>query len=275
MRIDALLHNARQRLNDVSSSPSLDAQVLLAEILGVNRAYLLTYPERELNPAEIARYEAWISRRAGGEPVAYILGRKPFYDREMIVTPAVLIPRPETELLLEWALDLAKSYDAPVVVDVGTGSGALAVTFAALMPQATVYAIDLSPDALAVARRNAEAQQAKVTFLEGDLLTPLLERGIKADLVLANLPYIASDEVPTLEVSQHEPVMALDGGADGLDLIRRLLDQTSAACNPGANILLEIGADQGAAMQAIGQNFPLCELRQDYAHLDRMVRLMV
>jgi release factor glutamine methyltransferase len=272
------LTQAKNRLAPVSSSVSLDAQMLLAEVLGVSRAYVLAHGEDVLTPQQVDAYHHTIARREHGEPIAYILGRKPFYDREFSVSPAVLIPRPETEGLLEWALDIAQHSQPRVIVDVGTGSGALAVTFAALYQPphpAEVYAIDISPAALETARANAVREGVNVRFLEGDLLQPLIDVGMRADLVLANLPYIASAEVPTLEVSRYEPVLALDGGADGLTLIRRLLAQARQACAPGAALLLEIGADQGAAVTQLGHDlgFAEVELRQDYAHLDRMVRL--
>lgn len=267
------LTNARTRLIPVSSSASLDAQVLLAEVLNKNRAYLLAHGEEILRDAQITQYESFIQRREAGEPIAYILGRKPFYDREFLVSPAVLIPRPETELLLEWALEIADRDGARVVVDVGTGSGALAVTFAALRPSCDVYALDISEAALSIAQENAKRNDVKITFLNGSLLQPLVQRGVKVDLVMANLPYIARDEVPGLEVSRYEPHLALDGGTDGLDLIRELLRQAPAGCSAGATILLEIGADQGEAMLQIGQAFAEVELRPDYAGLDRMVRI--
>lgn len=270
--IGAALATAKHRLAITSPSASLDAQVLLAEVLSVSRAHLLAYQEKSLTPDQQAQYAAWVARRAQGEPVAYLLGRRAWYDREFIVTPDVLIPRPETELLLEWALELAKEQPPRAVVDVGTGSGALAVTFAALMPQVHVYAVDVSAAALAVARRNAAAQGltegVNITFLHGDLLQPLIDAGLQVEMVLANLPYIARDVVPTLEVSQHEPTLALDGGEDGLTLIHQLLAQAPAVCPPNAPILLEIGADQGAALLSA---YPNSELRQDYAGLDRMV----
>jgi release factor glutamine methyltransferase len=264
LSIGDALHQAKHHLAEVSSSASLDAQVLLAEVMEMTRAQILAYPERELTPPQAERYTELIARRAQGEPVAYLLGRKPFYDRELIVTPDVLIPRPETELLLEWALEIADHEEVKTVVDVGTGSGALAVIFGALRPNITVFA-----------RQNAEAQQANVTFFQGDLLLPLIERGIRVDLVLANLPYIASDEVPLLEVSRHEPVLALDGGADGLDLIRRLVEQAPNACTPGASLLLEIGADQGEARKAFDHLSQVenAQVRRDYAGLDRLARL--
>ena len=262
------LRGARQQID------SLDAHVLLGEVLRVDRATLIAEPERPLTPEQAARLADYVTRCAAGEPVAYILGRRAFYDRDFLVTPAVLIPRPETELLLEQALAWAGNR-AITAADIGTGSGALAVTFAALRPQATVYAVDISPAALEVARRNAERQHAPVTFYEGDLLAPLIERGIRCDLIMANLPYIPADEVPQLAVNRYEPRLALDGGADGLDLIKRLLEQVPASANPGALVLLEIGAGQGSAALALTQQTiqpQHAELILDYAGLDRIIR---
>jgi release factor glutamine methyltransferase len=270
------LRDARQQID------ALDAHVLLGEVLGVDRATLIAEPERPLTPEQAARFADYMARCAAGEPVAYILGRRAFYDRDFLVTPAVLIPRPETELLLEqalvWSGERLTTWagNRPITAaDIGTGSGALAVTFAALRPQAQVCAVDISPAALAVAQQNAERQQTNVTFYEGDLLTPLIERGIKLDLIMANLPYIASDEVPGLAVSRYEPRLALDGGADGLDLIRRLLTQTPPVAKPGALILLEIGAGQGSAALALTQSMlqpQRAALILDYAGLDRIIR---
>lgn len=268
--IKSALTDAKARLSVSSTTDGLDAQVLLCEVLNVNRAYLLAHPERELTPSETARYEAFISRREQGEPVAYILGYRGFYDREFKVTPDVLIPRPETELLLEGALAFAQGHQITTAVDVGTGSGALVVTFAALVPSIEVHAVDVSAGALAVAQDNAAVHGVEITFWQGDLLTPLIENGVKVDLIMANLPYIASDEVPTLEVSRYEPTLALDGGADGLALIRRLLAQAPQVMRPGGLMLLEIGADQGTAMHEL---VPNATIVQDYAGFDRIVRV--
>jgi len=265
-----------KRLQPVSDSASLDAQVLLGYVLGRDRAYLLAHPEQDLTDDQRAQFVALVERAAAGEPLPYILGRRAFYDREFAVSPAVLIPRPETELLLEAALAFVRSRSHCVAVDVGTGSGALAVILAANCPNATVYATDISPAALAIARQNAEMQDANVAFFEGDLLMPLLERGIQIDLLMANLPYIATDELPTLAVSRYEPRLALDGGADGLDLIRRLLHQAPAACKSGACLLLEIGWDQGAAaLELASTAFPVAGamVLKDFAGLDRIVRV--
>ncbi len=278
MIIGEALQSARPLLNPVANLPNLEAQLLLCEVLGVERSYLLAHPEQPLTPEQQAQYTALVRRRAVGEPLPYILGRRAFYDREFTVTPSVLIPRPETELLLEQALIHVQARPDAHVVDVGTGSGALAVTLAALHPQARVYATDISPVALEIARHNAARHQAAVTFYEGDLLLPLVEQHIQVEVVMANLPYVASDEVPQLAVSQYEPLLALDGGGDGLDIIRRLLNQIPQVCTPGALVLLEIGAEQGEAALALVQEKltpQQAEIFKDYADLNRIVRVIV
>lgn len=274
------LHRARLRIEPASSSAGLDAHILLGAVLGVERAYLLAHPEQVLTQDKRDQFEALVERCAAGEPLAYILGRREFYDLDLIVTPAVLVPRPETELLLEGALAYIQEKPAAQVVDVGTGSGALAVTVAVHCPAAQVYAVDISPAALDIARRNAGAHQVahRITFFEGDLLNPLMEHEVKVDVIMANLPYIASGDLPGLAVTRHEPALALDGGADGLDLVRRLLEQTPARLNPGGLALLEIGADQGAAALALARAaFPAarCDILPDYAQLDRILRIQL
>ena len=248
---------------------------LLCHALGVERAFLFTRPEQALSAAQWARFDSMLKRRAAGEPIAYITGRKGFYDIDLLVSPVALIPRPETELLLEAALRLSRDRPGLTVADIGTGSGALAVSFARQRPAASVYATDVCGEALELARLNAERNRANVAFLEGDLAQPLIERGIRLDLLLANLPYIAADELASLAVSRFEPRLALDGGVDGLRLIRRLLRQLPLVCPPGAVALLEIGADQGAAVVELAHELPGadCEIWPDYAGLDRIARI--
>ncbi len=270
--VRVLLREAAGRLTPVSDSRSSDAQALLRFVLGTDRAWLIAHPDAEINASQRAQFDALVERAASGEPLPYLLGRWPFYDRDFIVTPAVLIPRPETELLLEQAL--AFSVDrALTAIDVGTGSGALAVTLAALRPRAEVFATDASADALVVARQNACLYDAPVTFLLGDLLTPLIERRVHSDLIMANLPYIPSDEVDRLPVSKHEPRQALDGGRDGLDLIRRLLVQVLLVLNPGGLVLLEFMSGQGETVAAEARRLlpnAAVEILHDYAGHDRI-----
>ncbi len=271
----ALSQAVQQLYNTDSDTPLLDAQVLLSAVLQVERPYLYAHDDQPLSEDEWARFSAWLARRVDGEPIAYILGEVTWYDRLFTVSPAVLIPRPETELLLEQALTFAAQQARPVAVDIGTGSGALAITFASHVPQARVFAVDISEDALTIARQNAACHQVAVTFLQGDLLLPLYDIGhVKIDILMANLPYIATDELPDLTVTRYEPRMALDGGADGLDLVRRLLKQAPPLLHEGALVLLEIGADQGAAaLQLVRETLKPAEAQiiKDLAGLDRII----
>lgn len=269
-------HAARRQLPDPESA-SLEAQLLLCHVLHIERTTLLAHGERLLEAEPGERYAALIQRRAAGEPYAYLVGDAHFYDLVLTVNASVLIPRPETELLVEAAIAAARQRSAPVIADIGTGSGAIAVTVARSVPSAQVHAVDISPAALAVARANAQRWEAAVTFHQGDLAAPLIAAGLRVDLLLANLPYIADAEVPTLAVSQHEPTLALAGGADGLALIRRLLAQVPQVCNEGALVLLEIGSGQGAATLAAASGLALAsaEVLPDYAGHERIVRLQL
>lgn len=287
-RLGDLRRAAIARLNAAGSpTPALDIDVLLTRSLGRDRAFVLAHPEYDLTADEFTTFERALLRAAAGEPIAYITGERGFYDLVLRVTPDVLIPRPETELLLELALNwaLTRLSAAPgqrlTAVDVGTGSGALAIALARHLPpdRVRVSGLDSSPAALAVARSNSAAVLGRVdavVWLESDLLAALPPTPI--DLLVANLPYIPSAVVPTLAVSQFEPVAALDGGPDGLDLIRRLLDQAQTRMAPGGLIALEIGSDQGASgSNAARQRFPdaRIDVHTDYAGLDRIVSVQL
>ncbi|MCY3779747.1 MAG: peptide chain release factor N(5)-glutamine methyltransferase [Chloroflexi bacterium] len=260
-----------------SQSADLDAQALLIHVLQVERAYLFAHGDHVLDGIETRVYQSMLERRAAGEPVAYIIGAKGFYDLELAVSSAVLIPRPETELLLEEALRLTAPLRRAVVADIGTGSGALAIALERHRPQCAVYATDISADALAVARQNAEDHDADVTFFRGNLALPLIDHGVKVDLLMANLPYIATKDLNTLQAGQWEPRLALDGGADGLNLIRQLLSQLPFICRPGAQVLLEVGAEQGQAVcQLVRERLNSdATVKPDYAGLDRIIYFAV
>ncbi len=279
MNIAQALKDAQKRIADVSGSARLDAQLLLADVLHADRSILIAHDDQVLTDEQSAQFAAFVTRALAGEPIPYILGRRAFYDRELYVTPAVLIPRPETELLLERALAWTIDRPAVTAADIGTGSGALAVTFAALRPDARVYATDVSESALGVARRNAATfdLSSRLTFYQGDLAQPLIDRAIQLDILMANLPYIPSDVVDTLSihVREYEPRVALDGGADGVTLIRRLIDQVPSVCKPNALILLEIGMDQEIAVAQIAASLVGARVTsyQDYAGLDRIVEI--
>ena len=276
LTIKEALREARQTLSS-SESADLDAQLLLAHLVSVERVYLLAHGEDALSETQIRDYQALLHRRAAGEPIAYITGSKWIYDLELMVTPAVLIPRPETELLLEEALRLMAQAPDCQAADIGTGSGALAVAFARHQPGSRVFATDISADALCVARKNAGRYGASIEFMLGDLANPILERGIKLDLLMANLPYIPSDDLQSLAVIKYEPLLALDGGGDGLRYIRRLLAQVPQVCRAGAWVLLEIGADQADAVQGLVEELVAVpsDVLKDYAGLNRIIRFQL
>lgn len=282
LTIHDALTTGRRIIASVSRSSALDAQLLLAHILDVDRAYVLAYGERALKPEQADQYRRLVNRAASGEPLAYILGKRAFFDRDFVVTPDVLIPRPETEGMVERALAWIRAHKPDAhAIDVGTGSGAIAISVAANARACEMHASDVSAAALVVARRNAELHDLadRVTFWEGDLLTPVIEQGLRFDVILANLPYIPHEVIAGLDINvrDFEPDVALDGGGDGLDLIRRLLDQIQAAGNPDALVLLEIGADQGAAALELARAIQptTASLHKDLAGLDRMIEIIL
>ncbi len=224
-----------------------EARLLLAAASGLPAASLLARPERDLAPAALDTFLAFSARRARGEPVAYILGRQEFYGLELEVDPAVLIPRPETELLVELALERLEAGEA-AVLDLGTGSGAVALAVKRERPRARVVAVDASAAALAVAQRNAARHGLEVEFRQGHWFEPVA--GERFDLVLANPPYVAEDD-PHLAALGFEPREALVAGSDGLDAMREILGDARGFLRPGGWIFVEHGAGQERAVRAL------------------------
>jgi release factor glutamine methyltransferase len=269
------LARAVNHLREHTDAPQLEAELLLAHILGCSRTDLYAHPEHSVGPYQQADYQELLNRRARGEPLPYLTGQIEFYGLDFAVDPRVLIPRPETETLVELALEFISHLPDPVLVDVGTGSGCIGITLAVHAPLARVYALDLSPHALRVAQANAlrHGVAGRMTFLQSDLLAALPE---PVDLIAANPPYVAHQDWPTLprEVRTHEPRLALDGGPDGLDLIRMLIDQAPAYLAPGGAVLVEIGATQGpAATQLARRAFPTASItvQTDLSGRDRVL----
>lgn len=263
-----------------------DAQILLSHVLGVERSTLYAYPERELTPDQERRYLALLERRAQGEPVAYLTGHKEFYGLDLVVDRRVLIPRPETELLVEIALQVCRQKIAaghlPIVADIGTGSGAIPIAIAVNEPRLPyLYATDISGDALAVAALNCQRHhvEQRVRLLQGDLIAPLPE---PVDLLTANLPYVGTNETPLLtpDVYDHEPHLALFSGPEGLDLIERFLSEVarSDVLKTEGVILMEIGYQQRERVeQMVYALWPHASLSiyKDYAGWDRVMRVDV
>jgi release factor glutamine methyltransferase len=259
-----------------------DAEWLLAAVLGLERFGLYLEPERAVIEAAGHRFRALIARRADHEPLQHLLGYEDFRGLRLRVTPDVLIPRPETEGLVEWALELLNEGDgvsadggragaiswpplmeksqsigpaSPLVADIGTGSGAIACALAAARPDARVLATDVSPAALAIAEGNVRALGfgSRVRVIAGDLLQPLAVEHAAVDMIVANAPYLPSGILPALprEVFAFEPHQALDGGPDGMDVLRRLVTAAPAALRPGGRLVLEIGEDQSGPLAAL------------------------
>jgi release factor glutamine methyltransferase len=260
-------------------SPRLDAELIVAHALAIDRVKLYLDLDRPLLPTELETIRALVARRRQREPITYILGRREFYGRDMIVTPDVLIPRPDTETLVEAALARMPAGAPARVLDLCTGSGCIAVTLLAERPEARATATDLSAAALAVARRNADqyAVSDRMALREGDLFAALSPDDAPYDVLVTNPPYLASSERAGLEadVRDHEPAMALfSPGDDGLDVVRAIARDAAHRVVPGGSILVEIGATQGAAAVAIFERagFDQVGLVRDLGDRDRVVR---
>jgi release factor glutamine methyltransferase len=272
--LGSLLPELQRRLSSVSESPGLDAQVLVQHTLNKSKAWVLSHPEFEISTEQLAFLQQAAERLGKGEPLPYVLGYWEFFGLKFQVTPDVLIPRPETELLVEEALAwLKNSPGKRLAADVGTGTGCIAVTLARHLPDLHIIATDVSLPAIRIARKNAIAHSVadRINFIQGDLLFPVAQ---PLDCICANLPYIPTKTLKHLRVKQNEPEQALDGGNDGLDIIRNLLADTRRALSSGGCALLEIEENQGsAALDIVGTFLPetTAQIKKDLAGKDRLL----
>ena len=270
------LSRAREMLlNQNIEDSALEAELLLRHILRKNRTELFSEPDRKLSSTEAEAFLQLVRRRLDGEPAAYITGHREFYGHDFYVDPAVLIPRPESELLVERALQIARSRAVSTIADIGTGCGAIAVSLAFDLPGVNIYATDISTAALKVARFNCQQYSLtdSICFLAGDLLDPLPQ---PVDLIIANLPYVTKPEMTRVNTLGFEPSVALNGGPDGLDKIRLLCHQAGEKLCRQGHLLLEIGQGQKKAVCTLLQDlFPLAEIEvfPDLSGLDRVVSL--
>jgi release factor glutamine methyltransferase len=265
------LAEARRRLDEAGiPEAALESEILLRHALGISTVDIYLRYEEPLEPQQQDAYFQLIDRRLAGEPSAYITGQREFYGLPFYVNHSVLIPRPETELLVGKALERAKSMASPVIADIGTGSGIIAIIMALRLPQARIFADDISPEALETARRNSmrHGVEDRITFVQGDLLSALPE---KADIVASNLPYVKSSEMP----DSGEPRLALDGGQQGLDVISRLCRELPSKLKPGGSALLEIGMGQAAAVSGMLREALPAAAIETYYDLAGIKRLVV
>ncbi|HEX5050071.1 MAG TPA: peptide chain release factor N(5)-glutamine methyltransferase [Gammaproteobacteria bacterium] len=276
-----LISNAVRALTGASDSPLLDAQLLLAYVIGAPRSSIIAFPERPVRAALADEFDRLLERRRRGEPLAYLVRSQEFYSLPLRVTQAVLIPRPETELLVDAALELLPRGEPRAVLDVGTGSGAIALAIKHERPAASVTALDVSAAALAVARANAERLGIDVRFVESNWFTAVEDRcqtprvsDTGFDVIVCNPPYVQSDD-RAFAALEYEPRLALDGGADGLDALRAVLAGAAGHLNAGGRLLLEHGHDQRAALVELAQSAGWCPAvqRDDLAGRARVLEL--
>jgi release factor glutamine methyltransferase len=266
----------RQRLSATSETPGLDAQVLLSHVLERPRTWVLAHPEVSLSPDQERQLEVCLARLEQGEPLPYVLGHWEFYGLDFLLNPAVLIPRPETELLVEQTLAwVIANPGRRLAADVGTGSGCIAVSLAVHIPDLQVIASDISREALKTARLNAtrHSVSGQVMCIQSHLIPPTSR---SFDLICANLPYIPTEKLMELKVARWEPRLALDGGPDGLKQIRPLIDSASRRLARGGLLLLEIESSLGASVHRLAKAaFPHAEisLLPDLAGNDRLVKV--
>lgn len=275
---EAIQEGARRLRDDGVPEARREAGSLLSFVLGRDRTFLISHAEDEVEPDALAKFRETIERRAAGEPLQYIVGAQDFFGREFCVTPDVLIPRPETELLVEAALDVVGER-VPAICDVGTGSGCIAITLLCEIEDSLAVAVDTSSSAIEIARLNALRLGVtdRVTFVASDCFDSLSPDEYQFDLIVSNPPYVAGEMVAGLqrEVRDHEPLVALSPGADGLAIIRRLLLEAPAFLKNGGHMLMEIGFDQGEAVtKLIDQSvWNLLEIRPDLQSIPRLVVL--
>jgi len=259
-------------------SARLEAELLLANCLGIERIQLYIAFERRVSEEELSRFRETVRRRTAGEPVAYLTGYREFWSLKIRVQKGVLIPRPETELLVEEAIKLLRPRDQEMaILELGTGSGAIAVALAKEIKKSVIYAVDISAEALVVARTNIEEQglQERIRLVCGDGLAPF-RRGPLFDLIISNPPYICSGEIATLavEIKDHEPLQALDGGDDGLAFYRQWIPQMPYLLRAGGGVILEIGTEQAAAVSQLfrdAEEITDITIKKDYADHSRAV----
>lgn len=278
--IHEALKEASDKLESKAATPLLDAQIMLCHVLDVDRLYLIVNRERILTKEEAYEYNRMIEKRLCGVPVQYIIGRQEFMGLDFNVAEGVLVPRPDTEILIEKVLDSIDKEDEYTIVDIGTGSGAITVSLAKYIKNSHVYSIDISKHALNIARQNAEKHDvlSKISFLSGSLFEPLQDISIagKIDILVSNPPYIPTGDIDNLqvEVSKFEPRIALDGGEDGLDFYREIIDKAPEYLRSGGLIALEVGHDQARTVVDLmkeKKKYVNIEITKDLAGIERVV----
>jgi len=280
MTVAVLLREAAASLSAAGVGEYMfEAELLMAEALGMNRAGVIARLKDTPDADAVDRFHKLVARRAGREPLQYITGRQEFYGHTFHVAPGVLVPRPETEIIVEVGIAFIKETGGRTAADIGTGSGCIAISLAAGLPEAVIYAIDSSDAALKIAAENAgqNGVAGRVRFLRGDLFGPLAEAGLTGglDLIVSNPPYIPSVDIQGLQAEVgFEPLQALDGGQDGLDIVREIIRQAPEYLKPGGGLLIETGFGQAGAVRDIVEalsGLEFIKYIQDFAGIERVL----
>lgn len=278
-KIKELLNYGASLLEENKSlTTRLDAEVLMAFLLNKERSFLFMYPDNELDDSTIKAYLSLINERKNGKPIAYITNHQEFMGIDFYVNEHVLIPRPDTEILVESILKTLNKESPLNILDLGCGSGAIAVSLAYYLPKAFIYGVDIEPDALLISEKNAKRQglDYRMKFISGNLFEPL-SHNIKFDVIVSNPPYIPTQEIEKLqvEVSNYEPRAALDGGIDGLDFYRKIISEAPKYIKDGGYLFLEIGYDQASDISDLmseNKSYTETEVIKDLAGLDRVIK---
>lgn len=272
-----LIIEGREAFAEISETAALDTELLVCHVLGITKLDILMEPNRVIEPEKAKALRKLYKRRAEGFPVQYLIGTEGFMGLEFNVTPSVLIPRPDTELLVEKIIELADNRKGMRILDIGTGSGAITISLAYYLKTAQVETVDISSDATAVARGNAEKNgvSERVTFLNGDVFEPVAE-GTLYDVIVSNPPYIPSDDIDDLqiEVAVHEPRLALDGGLDGYDFYRRIIEEAPAYLNEEGILAFETGHDQARTIAELMErngSYERLSIHKDLNGIERVV----
>ena len=272
--IKGVLAEARTRLSDITDSPALDAELLLAYCLGKNQTYLHTWPEKELDTTQLTCFQKLLEKRLDDYPIAYLTGEKAFWTLDLIVTPDVLIPRPETELLVEIALDRIKKIKQPKVLDLGTGTGAIALAIASERPDAKIIACDNSNAALKVAHKNTIKNnlEGQVKFIQSNWFSNIDQQ--KFDLIVSNPPYIAPDDPHLLQTIRHEPQSALAAHKNGMADIELIIKNSTSYLQPQSFLIIEHGYNQAKLAQQLfaENNYNEIESFKDLNEIERLTR---
>jgi len=274
--VQDLLAKATHLLGQVGvETPLLDAEVMLSEAMGVSRTHLLAHPDCHPSASDVRRFQRWLNKRVKRVPLAYVVGHKEFYGLDFEIRRGVLIPRPETELLVDRTIQVLKGARSPVIAEIGVGSGAVAVACALSIRDARIYATDVSPVAVRMARLNAKRHgvSERVRVMQGDLFEPLAN--LAFDAVVSNPPYVPTSEIATLqpEIRNYEPREALDGGTDGMACLHRIILEARRYIKPGGFLILEVGNGQAGAIASLMKQhgYIAVQVNRDYAGVERVV----